>query len=128
MLIKNTSQSPLGAYITGWQDNILLLTTNTNIPISVQYIPDRYNIPTCLWSIGFHHLIVALCHPSVTSPQALALEHLTVFIYCTYHLYMALLEECNLEAFRGKWLEALRSLHGKINSTLTQEPYSQTWA
>src|SRR5258708_33772763 len=82
-----------------------MLTTNTNIPISVQFIPDRYNIPTCLWSIGFHHLIVALCHPSVTSQQVL--EHLIVFIYCTYHLYMALLEECNLEAFRGKWLEAL---------------------
>ena len=56
------------------------------------------------------------------------LEHLTVFINYAYHLYMALLEECNLEAFRGKWLKALRSLHGKINSALTQEPYSQTRA
>ena len=110
MLIKNTSQSPLGTYIMGWWDNILLLTTNANVPILVQYIPDRYNIPTCLWSIGFHCLIIALGHASVTSPQAL--EHLMVIIYCAYHLYTAFLEEHNLEAFRGKWLEALISLHG----------------
>ena len=126
MLIKNTSH-PLWAPIL-WAGRItLLLTTNTNIPVSVQYIPDRYNITTRHWSIGFHRLIIALhCRPSVTSPQVL--EHLMVFINYAYHLYTALLEECNLEAFRGKWLEALRSLHGKINSALTQEPYSQTQA
>ena len=74
----------------------------------MQSIPDRYNIPTRLWSIGFHRLIVALRRASVTSPRAL--EHLTAFIYYAYHLYTALLEERNLEAFRGKWLEALGDL------------------
>ncbi|KAF8326386.1 uncharacterized protein EI90DRAFT_3127987 [Cantharellus anzutake] len=88
--------------------NLLLLTTNANVPASMQSIPDKYNIPTRLWSISFHRLIVALRRASLTSPRAL--EHLTSFIYYAYHLYTSLLEERNLEAYRGKWLEALGDL------------------
>ena len=87
---------------------LLEIATGPSIPASVQSIPDRYNIPMRLWSIGFHRMIVTLRRACSTSPNAL--EILTDFIYYAYKFYTELLEEHNLHTFRGKWLEALGDL------------------
>lgn len=88
--------------------NLLTLATNPNVPASVQSIPQRYNIPTRLWSVAFHRLLTSMRRASAISPNAL--EYLTDFIYYAYRFYSGLLEEPNLVAFRGMWLEALGDL------------------
>lgn len=87
---------------------LLEIATGPSIPASVQSIPDRYNIPSRLWLFGFHRVIVTLRRASATLPHAL--EILTDFIYYAYKFYTELLEEHNLQAFRGMWLEALGDL------------------
>lgn len=51
----------------------------------MQSIPDRYNIPMRLWTVGFHRMIVILRRASAGNPNAL--EILTDFIYYAYKFY-----------------------------------------
>ena len=53
-------------------------------------------------------MIVAVRRACANSPNAL--EILTDFIYYAYKFYTELLDEHNLQDFRGKWLEALGDL------------------
>lgn len=99
--------------------HLLDIATRPNIPASVQSIPDRYNIPLRLWSIGFHRLIATLRRASAAAEASLTstpssenapLEILTSYIFYAYKFYTQLYEEENLKGYKAKWIEALGDL------------------
>jgi protein SMG6 len=88
--------------------DLLQLALNPRVQASVKSIPDRYNIPTRLWSVGIQKLISNLRRSAAHSYRAG--EHLTEFIYWAYSFYTALWQDENLTQFKGMWLEALGDL------------------
>ncbi|KAI0928296.1 hypothetical protein AcW2_004349 [Taiwanofungus camphoratus] len=91
--------------------NLLTLTLAPSVPASLRNIPAKYNLIIRLWTHAFHRLLESL-RRAATPPasSAIALEHLQDFIYYAYVFYTGLLEERNLVAFRGAWVEALGDL------------------
>lgn len=88
--------------------NFLTLTLSPQVPVSFHGYPTSYNIPSRLWTNGFHRILEHLRRVSLTSP--LALEHLSDLIYYAYNFYAGLLENPILDQYRGGWLEALGDL------------------
>ncbi|QRV72684.1 Est1 DNA/RNA-binding domain protein [Ceratobasidium sp. AG-Ba] len=87
---------------------LLRMSFTPSVPLTIQAIPIKYNIPARLWSNGFYRLLEALRHASAKSPAAF--EHLNDYIYYAYGFYSCLFEEDFLEKFRPAWIEALGDL------------------
>ncbi|KAG9124580.1 hypothetical protein FRC07_011057 [Ceratobasidium sp. 392] len=87
---------------------LLRMSLSPSVPLTIQAIPMKYNIPARLWSVGFYRLLEALRHASAKSPAAF--EHLNDYIYYAYGFYSCLFEEEFLERFRPAWIEALGDL------------------
>ncbi|KAF4578661.1 hypothetical protein EYR40_001189 [Pleurotus pulmonarius] len=103
--------------------NILEMTLAPAVPDSLRSIPTKYNLISCLWNTGFHHLLESLRRASFTSP--LALEHLQDFIYYAYTFYTGLYEERTLGGFKSDWIEALGDLarYRTIVATMVQSNF-----
>ncbi|KAF7440905.1 hypothetical protein PC9H_001254 [Pleurotus ostreatus] len=103
--------------------NILEMTLAPGVPASLRSIPTKYNLISCLWNTGFHHLLESLRRASFTS--LLALEHLQDFIYYAYTFYTGVYEERTLGGFKSDWLEALGDLarYRTIVATMVQSNF-----
>ncbi|CAE6521381.1 unnamed protein product [Rhizoctonia solani] len=87
---------------------LLRMSLSPSVPLTIQAIPKKYNIPARLWSVGFHRLLESLRQASPKSPAAF--EHLHEYIYYAYGFYSCLFEDDSLSSFRASWIEALGDL------------------
>ncbi|KAJ1308554.1 hypothetical protein OPQ81_004254 [Rhizoctonia solani] len=87
---------------------LLRMSLSPSVPLTIQAIPKKYNIPARLWSVGFHRLLESLRQASSKSPAAF--EHLHEYIYYAYGFYSCLFEDDSLSSFRASWIEALGDL------------------
>ncbi|EJD53809.1 hypothetical protein AURDEDRAFT_180216 [Auricularia subglabra TFB-10046 SS5] len=112
----------------------LKLTLSPLVPASVHAFPSRCNIPARLWAAIQRPLEVLRL---MSSTSAIALEHLSDFIYYAYGYYTMLYEEPLHAVFKSFWLEALGDLaryrmalaaHLTPSPTAAPEAGSQTLA
>ncbi|KAF8681403.1 Large family of predicted nucleotide-binding domains [Rhizoctonia solani] len=87
---------------------LLRMSLSPSVPLTIQAIPKKYNIPARLWSVGFYKLLESLRQASAKSPAAF--EHLHEYIYYAYGFYSCLFEDDSLASFRPSWIEALGDL------------------
>ncbi|PWZ02136.1 hypothetical protein BCV70DRAFT_157162 [Testicularia cyperi] len=99
--------------------SFLEMTCRPELPRSVQELAEVYNLPSRLWSTGFHLMLESLRHNlslSIHPPHGIRrrraelLDHLTEFIYYAYSFYSALHETERYSAFRRGWIESLGDL------------------
>lgn len=88
--------------------HFMQMASDPHLPVSMQGLPQKYNLPTRLWQTGFHQLLERLRHGLPSRPQLL--EHMTDFIYFAYGFYINLLEEQSLGSLKSVWIEQLGDL------------------
>ncbi|KAM0789307.1 hypothetical protein ACM66B_000146 [Microbotryomycetes sp. NB124-2] len=100
--------------------SFMQMALDSQLPASMQALPQKYNIPSRLWQTAFHQLLermrYAIVSPrashasSETSPPASVLEHLIEFIQYGYGHYSQLYEDPTVATFRAAWIEQLGDL------------------
>lgn len=82
------------------------------VPASMLSFVDKYHLPTRLWANGILHCIESLRRLSNKFPGSV--EHMTGYIYWSYHFYESLYETSLMNEFmapyRINWIEALGDL------------------
>ena len=82
------------------------------VPASMLSFVDKYHLPARLWTNGILHCIESLRRMSNKFPGAI--EHMTGYIYWSYHFYESLYETSTMNDFmapyRINWIEALGDL------------------
>lgn len=97
--------------------SFLEMTCKSELPHSIQELPEKYNLPSRLWQTGFHLMLESLRtslssqhHRQRSDRKAELLDHLTEFIYFAYSFYSALHESERYKVFRRAWIESLGDL------------------
>lgn len=82
------------------------------VPASMLSFVTKYQLPSRLWTNGIMHCIDSLRKMSNRLPGAL--EHMTGYMYWSYHFYESLYETSTLNEFmapyKNNWIEALGDL------------------
>lgn len=82
------------------------------VPASMLSFVDKYHLPSRLWTNGILHCIESLRRLSNKFPGSV--EHMTGYIYWSYHFYESLYETSSMNEFmapyRINWIEALGDL------------------
>jgi protein SMG6 len=109
ILIRTKTDTQFSAIsLADMMQRLMNMTLAPQVPTSVHSISSKYNIPTRLWGNAFDHALQTLRKASASSNTAL--EHLNDFIFWAYSFYTSLVEDPQVESFRGSWLEALGDL------------------